>query len=91
MEYHSEDWYKLESKVNQLERELLEANFDISDLKKLLRETVFRCQLALPEDVDSIKWFDEGCDVSKSDFFERIYNELNLGDISDENANNETN
>lgn len=51
-------------------------------LKMLLRETVFRCQLAFPESEQDLKWFDEGTVIQNSgDFFERIDKELGLGEL----------
>lgn len=76
---------QLEAVIQQRDKQILEAAFDFTDMKKLFKETVFRAQLALPEDSDSMVWFEEGIAVDKSgDFLERLYKELNLADLSDE-------
>jgi hypothetical protein len=64
---------QLEAVIRQRDKEILEANFDIADLKKLLAEMATRTQLIFPTDTESIKWFDEGTNWVKSDFFIRLY------------------
>ena len=54
------------------------------ELKALLRETVMRCQIALPETEQDLNWFDQGCSIRTSgDFFERIVTELDLGNVDE--------
>ena len=46
----------------------------------LLRECVMRSNLALPENEQDLKWFDETCSVKNSgDFYERLHAALELG------------
>jgi hypothetical protein len=54
---------------------------DLADVGgSLLRETTMRANLALPENDQDLKWFDETCDHKKSgDFMERLFDELKLG------------
>lgn len=46
----------------------------------LLRETVMRTQIGMPETEEDVEWFEETVDRSKSgDFIERLYKQLDLG------------
>lgn len=46
----------------------------------LLRETAMRANLAMPENDQDLKWFEETCDRKKSgDFMERLFDGLRLG------------
>ena len=83
----------LESDVQAFERTITDAentvyhvlqqvnSVDLADVGgSLLRETTMRANLALPENDQDLKWFDETCDHKKSgDFMERLFDELKLG------------
>lgn len=64
--------------LKQRDKELLEANFDIAELKKLLTETATRTQLIFPTDHESLQWFNEGTNWVKSDFFIRLYEHFGI-------------
>lgn len=54
-------------------------DLEIKRLRKLLKETCFRAQFALPIDMDSMKWFDQGANYKLSGtFIKRLYRELGL-------------
>lgn len=55
---------------------------DISDSLLLLRETVMRSNLAMPENEQDEKWFNEKINPKQDDnFIERLYKVLNIGKI----------
>lgn len=50
------------------------------ELLKLLRETVMRNHMALPENSQDEKWFDEGCSMKDTpDFLITVYKTIGLG------------
>lgn len=53
----------------------------LPDTSNMLRELTMRCQLAFPQNEQDEKWFEEGTNVMKSDFLERLYPAIGLGDI----------
>lgn len=55
--------------------------------REVLKEVVFRHHLALPEDEEAMKWFDEGLSNQEANdtLFRRICSELNLGQGKDWN------
>ena len=63
---------------------LLGAGDKIIELRKLLLETVLRCQLFLPEDEEQLKWFEDSTSIFKSDIIERLGDELGLGKLNDD-------
>jgi len=65
---------------------LLLAGEKIVELRKLLLETVLRCQLFLPEDEEQLKWFEDGTSIFKSDIIVMLGDELGLGKINDDDG-----
>lgn len=43
-----------------------------------IREMAVRCNLIMPETDIEMTWFDDACDVTKSDFIDRLYKKLGM-------------
>ncbi len=75
---------KLYGKVGRSLIPLTKTTEDVERTESLLRETVMRSNLAMPETEQDLKWFDEGVTHLRSgDFFERLVRHLDLGNIDD--------
>jgi hypothetical protein len=75
---------KLFGKISKGYVPLIMTSEDVEKTQSLLRETVMRANLALPETSQDLVWFDEGVTIQKSgDFFERIVKALDLGKIDE--------
>ncbi len=68
---------RLFGKVGKSYIPLEQSSKDIDDLKKLLRETVMRAHLAMPENKQDEKWFDD--ERMDHVFIQRVYEVLKLG------------
>jgi len=46
---------------------------ELKEVKELLSETIYRAQFMLPTTDRDLKFFDDGADVTKSNYIERLY------------------
>lgn len=77
-DYRSDD--DVEKKLFELLTKQLHKPIVMESVLPLLRECVMRSNLALPENEQDLKWFDETCSVKNSgDFYERLHAALELG------------
>lgn len=48
------------------------------DDNKFIKEMALRCNLIMPTNEEEMIWFDDACDVTKSDFIIRLYHRLGI-------------